>query len=64
MKERRIVFIDGTKHFPCAFCGKVDELRPYGPNDEMICFDCAMKDEKTARRKMDELMANATVIIK
>jgi hypothetical protein len=36
---------------PCAFCGKVDELRPYGPNDEWICFDCAMKDEATAAKK-------------
>ena len=26
----------------CEMCGKVDECRPYGPNDENICFDCAM----------------------
>ena len=37
----------------CEMCGKVDECRPYGPNDENICFDCAMKDEDTARRKME-----------
>jgi hypothetical protein len=40
----------------CAFCGKLDELRPYGPNSENICFDCAMKDEETARRKFQERM--------
>lgn len=38
----------------CAFCKKHDELRPYGPNDELICFDCAMKDEETAARKFRE----------
>lgn len=26
----------------CELCGKIDECRPYGPNDEQICFDCAM----------------------
>ena len=36
----------------CEMCGKVDECRPYGPNDENICFDCAMKDEETTTRKM------------
>ena len=36
----------------CEMCGKVDECRPYGPNDENICFECAMKDEATTERKM------------
>lgn len=36
----------------CEMCGKVDECRPYGPNDEQICFDCAMKDEETTTKKM------------
>ena len=36
----------------CEMCGKVDECRPYGPNDEQICFDCGMKDEETTQRKM------------
>lgn len=31
----------------CELCGAVDELRPYGPNGEWICFDCGMKDEET-----------------
>jgi hypothetical protein len=37
----------------CEMCGKVDECRPYGPNDENICFECGMKDEETTKRKMD-----------
>lgn len=28
----------------CDDCGEVRELRPYGPNNSMICLDCAMKD--------------------
>lgn len=39
----------------CEMCGKLDECRPYGPNDEQICFDCAMKDDESkaiAEKKM------------
>jgi hypothetical protein len=43
---------DGT----CEFCKKTDELRPYGPNNENICFDCAMKDEATTKRKFQEFL--------
>ena len=37
----------------CEMCGAVEECRPYGPNNENICFDCGMKDEETTRKKMD-----------
>jgi hypothetical protein len=36
----------------CQLCGTIDECRPYGPNDEEICFECAMKDEETTAKKM------------
>ena len=36
----------------CEMCGKIDECRPYGANDENICFDCAMQDEETTKKKM------------
>lgn len=36
----------------CEQCGKVSECRPYGANDENICFDCAMLDKDTTERKM------------
>ncbi|HUU86461.1 MAG TPA: hypothetical protein VMX17_01750 [Candidatus Glassbacteria bacterium] len=29
----------------CDLCGKIAELRPYGPKGECICFECGMKDE-------------------
>lgn len=34
----------------CDFCGKIAELRPYGPNGEAICFECGMKDEATTAK--------------
>ena len=37
----------------CEMCGTIDECRPYGPNDEEICFECAMKNEETTRKKME-----------
>jgi hypothetical protein len=49
--DRREAFL-GT----CAFCGVNADLRPYGPNNENICFDCAMKDEATTSRKFREMI--------
>lgn len=41
----------------CELCHKPDqELRPYGPNNENICFECGMKDEPTTRKKVDEVV--------
>lgn len=40
----------------CEMCGKIDECRPYGPNNENICFECAMKDEETTTQKMKEFI--------
>lgn len=43
--------IEHTPPGVCEMCGKVDELRPYGPNGENICFECGMKDEETAIKR-------------
>lgn len=41
----------------CQLCGaEGEELRPYGPNSEWICFDCGQKDVTTTEAKMDELL--------
>jgi hypothetical protein len=37
-----------VEHEPCEYCGKVDELRPYGKNGAKICYDCGMKPENVA----------------
>lgn len=36
---------------PCQLCGKIEELRPYGPGGKKVCYECAMKDEEEARRQ-------------
>ena len=38
----------------CEFCHRIDELRPYGPNGENICFECAMRDEETTKRRFEQ----------
>jgi hypothetical protein len=49
------VIIEPLPDGKCELCGKVDELRPYGPNDEWICFDCGMKDKETTNAKLDAI---------
>ena len=44
----------------CSFCGQEAELRPYGPNREEICYECAMKDEETTTRVFCEIMEEQT----
>lgn len=46
-------FIANEPNQVCELCGAIDECRPYGPNDEQICFDCGMKDSETTRNKME-----------
>ena len=40
----------------CELCGKKDELRPYGPNGENICFDCGMKDKATTAKQFAKIL--------
>lgn len=46
-------YIEATPDERCEMCGKWDECRPYGPNGEKVCFECCMKDPKTAERAMN-----------
>ena len=48
--------IEVTPPDKCELCGEVSELRPYGPNNENICFECAMKDIQTTNRKFEEVV--------
>lgn len=43
-------------HEACELCGKVEELRPYGPNGEDVCFDCGMLDKKSAEQAAARLL--------
>ncbi len=58
MSERmgKAVLIYAEKAQQCDFCGEIKELRPYGPNEEFICFQCAMKDEETTKKMMDKVL--------
>ena len=51
-----IIIIEPEPDDECEFCGKFEELRPYGPKGERICFECAMKDEKTTKRMVDKVL--------
>ena len=55
-KVGSFVHIEVTPPAVCDLCGKADELRPYGPNGEDVCFKCAMKDEEAAKAAFHALM--------
>lgn len=40
----------------CDLCGKKDEVRPYGPNGELICYDCGMKNPEVTERMMNRVL--------
>lgn len=50
-----MVIIEVEDDDTCEMCGKTDELRPYGPNGERICYDCGQKDPAATEEKMREL---------
>ena len=51
-----LVIIEEEPDARCELCGKIEELRPYGPNGERVCFDCMMKDEPAAIKRFNELL--------
>ena len=51
-----IVIIEVEDDDTCELCGKVDELRPYGPKGERICYDCGQKDPATTEHVMKETL--------
>jgi hypothetical protein len=52
MTSKGIIFQEKPQQ--CDDCGKVAELRPYGPGGAKVCFECGMKDEEGARRRFFE----------
>jgi hypothetical protein len=43
----------------CDLCGRIAELRPYGPNGECVCFECGMKNEVAARAQFQKVIDGA-----
>jgi hypothetical protein len=54
MSQRGIIYQESDKR--CEYCGKYDECRPYGKNNEQICYACGQKDVKTTKAKMDKYL--------
>lgn len=52
--RKRFHVIEAQPEEVCELCGKIAELRPYGPNHENICFECGMKDEETTKRRFNQ----------
>lgn len=52
----RIVFIQPQPDEVCEFCGKTEELRPYGPKGENICHECGMKDKEMTNKRMNQVL--------
>lgn len=51
-----LLIIEEENPQQCDFCSKIAELRPYGPNGEVICLNCAMEDEESTKQKFLELL--------
>jgi hypothetical protein len=58
-REGNTVVIEAEGDGVCEMCKSVDELRPYGPKGERVCFDCAMKDEASAKRQFLKLFMDS-----
>lgn len=51
----------------CEICGNIDECRPYGPEGEQICFNCATTKcdrEQVERRMMNHIFGEGNDIHK
>ena len=51
-----IIIIEEEPDGKCGLCGKIEELRPYGPNGMRICCDCGMKDKENTARRMGQIL--------
>lgn len=40
----------------CELCHQTEELRPYGPNGERVCFPCAEKDPIALERGVRKML--------
>jgi hypothetical protein len=53
-KEDESFIIQEEPPQQCVMCGRIAELRPYGPNGECVCYECGMKDIDSAVMKFFE----------
>lgn len=60
--ENGVLVIDPEEPDTCELCGKMDELRPYGPGGKRICYGCSLKDPQTTLKMFQARMTDAGVI--
>lgn len=48
----RLIVIAPMAEAKCEACGKMEELRPYGPGGSCVCYECAMKTPEIADHNM------------
>ena len=41
---------------PCSLCGTITELRPYGKDGNMICYECGMSNAEETRKQYNKLL--------
>ncbi|KKK56287.1 hypothetical protein LCGC14_3066060 [marine sediment metagenome] len=51
---RGFIFIEPEQAQQCDLCGKITELRPYGPNGACICYECGEKDPETTKQMFNQ----------
>ncbi len=51
-----VIFIGPERPQQCDDCGKIAELRPYGPGGSCICFACGEKDRKGTKVRMGQVL--------
>ena len=56
----RALIVEQEEPQQCDACGKIAELRPYGPRGSMVCFSCAMKDEETMKVQFQKRLDGKT----
>jgi len=56
--RNKVAILGETKMGKCNYCGKTEDLRPYGKDQAMICYNCGMKPEnrKTTDEEINKLM--------
>lgn len=47
----------------CSECGKTNELRPYGKDGAMICYDCGMLNREQTDYEFDKLMPKGNALL-
>lgn len=54
------VIIEHEAAQQCDLCAKIAELRPYGPNGEMICYQCGMANRPATEAAFAKLLSETS----